>query len=112
MKRIEAIIQPAKMDLIIDRLEEIGITGLNITEIQGYGTQKGHEEMYRGVTYRIRLRSKLKIEVVVEDSIAENVINTIMENARTGNVGDGKIFVSPVENVYRIRTGEDGQEAL
>lgn len=112
MKRVEAIIQPAKMDLIIDRLEDIGVTGLNITEVQGYGTQKGHEEMYRGVTYRIRLRSKLKIEVIVEDSITENVVNTIMENARTGNVGDGKIFVSPVENVYRIRTGEDGQEAL
>lgn len=112
MKRIEAIIQPAKLDLIIDRLEDIGITGLNITEVKGYGAQKGHEEMYRGVTYRIRLRSKLKIEVVVEDSIAEKVINTIMENARTGNVGDGKIFISPVENVYRIRTGEKGEEAL
>jgi len=112
MKKIEAIIQPAKLDLIIDRLEDIGITGLNITEVQGYGAQKGHEEMYRGVTYRIRLRSKLKIEVIVEESIVENVINTIMENARTGNVGDGKIFISPVENVYRIRTGEKGKEAL
>ncbi len=112
MKRIEAIIQPAKIDLIIDRLEDIGITGLNITEVQGYGAQKGHEEMYRGVTYRIRLRTKLKIEVIVEDSIAENVIKTIMENARTGNVGDGKIFISPVDDVYRIRTGENGEEAL
>lgn len=112
MKRIEAIIQPSKLDLIIDRLENIGITGMNITEVQGYGTQKGHEEMYRGVTYRIRLRSKVKVEIVVEDSIAENVINTIMENARTGNVGDGKIFISPVEDVYRIRTGENGETAL
>ncbi|MFP4661875.1 MAG: P-II family nitrogen regulator [Halanaerobiales bacterium] len=112
MQRIEAIIQPTKLDLIIDRLEEIGITGLNITEVKGYGAQKGHEEMYRGVTYRIRLRNKLKIEVVIEDSLTDKVISTIMENARTGNVGDGKIFISPVDDVYRIRTGENGSEAL
>ncbi|MFW6022260.1 MAG: P-II family nitrogen regulator [Halanaerobiaceae bacterium] len=112
MKKIEAIIQPSKLDALIDSLEEIGITGMNITEVKGYGSQKGHEQMYRGVAYRIRLRQKLKVEVIVEDDMAEKIVKTIMETVRTGNVGDGKIFVSPIENTYRIRTGENGKTAL
>ncbi|MFW5986375.1 MAG: P-II family nitrogen regulator [Halanaerobiales bacterium] len=112
MKKIEAIIRPAKLDILIDRLEEIGITGMNICEVRGYGTQKGHEEMYRGVTYRIRLREKLRIELVLEDDLLDKAVETIIETARTGNVGDGKIFVIPVENVHRIRTGEKGDDAI
>jgi nitrogen regulatory protein PII len=112
MKKIEAIIRPTKLDLIIDRLEEIGITGMNITEVKGYGAQRGHEETYRGVTYRIRLRDKLRIEIVVQDDLVKRVINTVMESARTGDVGDGKIFISPVDDVYRIRTSENGPKAL
>ncbi len=112
MKKVEAIIRPTKLDILIDRLEGIGISGLNIFEVRGYGTQKGHEEMYRGVTYHIRLRDKLRIELVVDDEKMDQVIDTILETTRTGNVGDGKIFIIPVEDTIRIRTGERGKEAL
>ena len=112
MKKIEAIIRPKKLDILIDRLEDIGLTGMNIFEVRGYGKQKGHEEMYRGVTYRIRLRDKLRLELVVEDELVDQTVNTILETARTGNVGDGKIFITPIENAYRIRTGENGDNAL
>lgn len=112
MKKIEAIIRPTKLDILIDRLEDIGITGMNIFEVRGYGTQKGHEEMYRGVTYRIRLREKLRLELVVDDNLVDKAVDTIIETARTGNVGDGKIFVIPVENAHRIRTGEKGKNAI
>ena len=112
MKKIEAIVRSEKLDILIDRLEEAGITGLNITKVQGYGTQKGHTETYRGVTYRIKLRKKIKLETVVPDEIKEDVVSTIIETAKTGEVGDGKIFVSNIENAVRIRTGEEGSEAL
>jgi nitrogen regulatory protein P-II 1 len=112
MKRIEAIIRPNKTDNLIDRLEAIGISGLNITEIKGYGSQKGHSETYRGVTYRIRLRKKIKVEIIVEYTKVDQIIEAIKEAVQTGEVGDGKIFISEVENAIRIRTGEEGTAAL
>ncbi|MFW5998771.1 MAG: P-II family nitrogen regulator [Bacillota bacterium] len=112
MKKIEAIVRPEKLDILIDRLEEAGITGMNIVEIKGYGSQKGHTEMYRGVTYRIKLRKKLRIEIVVTEDLTEKIINTIVETAQTGKVGDGKIFVSDINDAVRIRTGERGNNAL
>ncbi|PTX17487.1 nitrogen regulatory protein P-II family [Halanaerobium congolense] len=112
MKRIEAIIRPDKTDRLIDRLEEIGINGLNITEIKGYGSQKGHSETYRGVTYRIRLRKKIKVEIIVEYTEVDKIVEAIKEAVQTGEVGDGKIFISDIENAVRIRTGEEGVAAL
>ncbi len=112
MKKIEAIIRPDKADKLIDRLEAIGISGLNITEIKGYGSQKGHSETYRGVTYRIRLRKKIRVEIVVEYTDVDKIVEAIKEAVQTGEVGDGKIFISDVENVIRIRTGEEGAVAL
>lgn len=112
MKKIEAIIRPEKTDNLIDRLESIGISGLNITEIKGYGSQKGHSETYRGVTYRIKLLKKIKVEIVVEYTNLDKTVEAIKEAAQTGEVGDGKIFISDVENVIRIRTGEEGTQAL
>ncbi len=112
MKRIEAIIRGEKTDKLIDRLEAIGISGLNITEIKGYGAQKGHSETYRGVTYRIRLRKKIKVEIIVEYTDVDKIVEAIKEAVQTGEVGDGKIFISDIENVIRIRTGEEGAEAL
>lgn len=112
MKRIEAIIRPDKTDRLIDRLEEIGVNGLNITEIKGYGSQKGHSETYRGVTYRIRLRKKIKVEIIVEYTEVDKIVEAIKEAVQTGEVGDGKIFISDIENAVRIRTGEEGAAAL
>ncbi|MFW6256754.1 MAG: P-II family nitrogen regulator [Bacillota bacterium] len=112
MKKIEAIVRPEKLDILIDRLENAGVTGLNVINVKGYGSQKGHTEVYRGVTYNIKLREKIRIETVIPDDLASQVVDTITETAKTGEVGDGKIFVSNVENAVRIRTGETGQEAL
>ncbi|RAK09347.1 nitrogen regulatory protein P-II family [Halanaerobium saccharolyticum] len=112
MKKIEAIIRPNKADNLIDKLESIGISGLNITEIKGYGSQKGHSETYRGVTYRIRLRKKIKVEIIVEYTEVDKIVEAIKEAVQTGEVGDGKIFISDVENAVRIRTGEEGTAAL
>ena len=112
MKKIEAIVRPEKLDILIDRLEETGITGMNVVQIKGYGSQKGHTEVYRGVTYRIKLREKIRIETVVNDDMAEKVVNTIIDTAKTGEVGDGKIFISDIEDAIRIRTGERGETAL
>ena len=112
MKKIEAIVRPEKLDILIDRLEDAGITGLNVVNIKGYGTQRGHTEIYRGVTYRIKLREKIRIETVVAEEIADDIVNTIVETAKTGEVGDGKIFISNVDDVVRIRTGERGEKAL
>ncbi|AZO94095.1 P-II family nitrogen regulator [Iocasia frigidifontis] len=112
MKKIEAIIRPAKLDILIDRLEDIGISGMNIFEVRGYGSQKGHEEMYRGVTYRIRLREKIRVELVINDDLVDKVVKTIVETAKTGSVGDGKIFITAIEDAVRIRTGEKGEKAL
>ena len=112
MKKIEAIVRPEKLDVLIDRLEEVGITGLNISEVRGYGTQKGHSEMYRGVTYRIRLRQKIKVEVIVEYNEVDKIVEAIKKAVSTGEIGDGKIFISDVANAIRIRTGEEGVKAL
>ena len=112
MKKIEAIIKPFKLDDVKDALVEIGIGGMTVTEVRGFGQQKGHTEIYRGTEYVIDFLPKVKIEVVVKDEDVEKVIETIMKTAQTGRVGDGKIFVIPVEEVIRIRTGERGEQAI
>jgi nitrogen regulatory protein P-II 1 len=112
MKKIEAIIRPFKLDEVKEALIEEGIRGLTISEVRGYGRQKGHTETYRGSEYRIEFIPKIKIEVVVEDSKAEKVVDAILRTAKTGQVGDGKIFIYDVKEVIRIRTEESGQEAL
>ncbi|MCC6063353.1 MAG: nitrogen regulator P-II GlnB [Thermocrinis sp.] len=112
MKKIEAIIKPFKLDEVKDALVEIGIGGMTVTEVRGFGQQKGHTEIYRGTEYVIDFLPKVKIEVVVRDEDVEKVIETIMKAAQTGRVGDGKIFVIPVEEVIRIRTGERGEQAI
>ncbi len=112
MKKVEAIIRPFRIDDVREALAEIGIKGMTLTEVKGYGRQKGHTELYRGSEYQIDFLPKIKIEVIVSDSVAEKVIDTIMKAARTGQVGDGKIFVYPVDDVVRVRTGESGEDAL
>ncbi len=112
MKKIEAIIRPFKLDDVKEALLEEGIRGLTISEVRGYGRQKGHTETYRGSEYRIEFVPKMKIEVVVEDSKVEKVVDAISKTAKTGQVGDGKIFISKVEDVIRIRTDESGKHAL
>jgi nitrogen regulatory protein PII len=112
MKKIEAIIRPFKLDEVKEALMEEGIRGLTISEVRGYGRQKGHTETYRGSEYRIEFIPKIKIEVVVEDSKTEKVVDAILRTAKTGQVGDGKIFIYDVKDVIRIRTEESGQEAL
>jgi nitrogen regulatory protein P-II 1 len=112
MKKVEAIIKPFKLDEVKDALVEIGVGGMTVTEVRGFGQQKGHTEIYRGTEYVIDFLPKVKIEVVVKDEDVEKVIETIMKAAQTGRVGDGKIFVIPVEEVVRIRTGERGEQAI
>ncbi len=112
MKKIEAIIRPFKLDEVKEALVEEGIRGLTITEVRGYGRQKGHTETYRGSEYRIEFIPKIKIEVVVEKEKVEKVIDAILRTAKTGQVGDGKIFIYDVQDVIRIRTEESGKEAL
>ncbi len=112
MKKIEAIIKPFKLDEVKDALNDIGIVGLTISEVRGFGRQKGHKELFRGSEYVVDLLPKVKIEVVVREDIAGKVVETIMATARTGNIGDGKIFVSDLQEVYRIRTGEEGHNAI
>jgi nitrogen regulatory protein P-II 1 len=112
MKKVEAIIKPFKLDEVKDALVEIGIGGMTVTEVRGFGQQKGHTEIYRGTEYVIDFLPKVKIEIVVKDEDVEKVIETIMKTAQTGRVGDGKIFVIPVEEVVRIRTGERGEQAI
>ncbi len=112
MKKIDAIIRPLLLENVKEALFNEGITGLTISEIRGYGRQKGHTEIYRGSEYQLDFVPKLKIEVVVDDKIFEKVIDIIIGKAKTGKIGDGKIFVSEVEDVIRIRTGESGPEAL
>jgi nitrogen regulatory protein PII len=112
MKKIEAIIRPFKLDEVKEALIEEGIKGLTITEVRGYGRQKGHKETYRGSEYRIEFVPKIKIEVVVENERLEKVIDAILRMAKTGQVGDGKIFVYDVQDVIRIRTEESGRDAL
>ncbi|MBI1933795.1 MAG: P-II family nitrogen regulator [Ignavibacteriales bacterium] len=112
MKKVEAIIRSHLLENVKDDLFELGIGGLTISEIRGYGRQKGHKEIYRGNEYQIEFVPKLKLEIVVDDNIFEKVIDVIIEKAKTGKIGDGKIFISEVEDVIRIRTGESGPEAL
>ena len=112
MKKIEAIIRPFKLDDVKEALLEEGVRGLTISEVRGYGRQKGHTETYRGSEYRIEFVPKIKIEVVVEDSKVEKVVDAISKTAKTGQVGDGKIFISEIEDVIRIRTDESGKHAL
>ncbi len=112
MKKIEAIIRPFKVDDVREALAEIGIKGMTIIEVKGYGRQKGHTELYRGSEYQIDFLPKVKIEIVVKDSIAEKVVTTILNAAKTGQVGDGKIFVSTIDEVIRVRTEESGEAAL
>jgi nitrogen regulatory protein P-II 1 len=112
MKKIEAIIRPFKVDDIREALSEIGVKGMTLTEVKGYGRQKGHTEVYRGSEYTIAFLPKTKIEIVVKDDMLERVIAAILKAAKTGQVGDGKIFISPVEDVIRIRTEESGEEAV
>ena len=112
MKKIEAIIKPFKLDEVKEALQEAGIQGLTVTEVKGFGRQKGHTELYRGAEYVVDFLPKVKLEVIVEDSLAERVVEAIAAAAQTGRIGDGKIFVSPVEDAIRIRTGESGNDAI
>lgn len=112
MKLISAIIKPFKLDDVREALSEIGVQGITVTEVKGFGRQKGHTELYRGAEYVVDFLPKVKLEVAVDDSIVEQVIESVRNAANTGKIGDGKIFVYPVEQVIRIRTGESGSEAL
>jgi nitrogen regulatory protein PII len=112
MKKIEAVIKPFKLDDVKDALNAIGIAGMTVTEVKGFGRQKGHVELYRGAEYDIAFIPKVKLEIVVADNVAEKVISTIMEKAKTGKIGDGKIFISKIDDVIRIRTGEKGDTAI
>jgi nitrogen regulatory protein P-II 1 len=112
MKKVEAIIKPFKLDEVKDALSKIGIYGMTVTEVKGFGRQKGHVEVYRGTEYEVNFIPKVKIEVVVPDAIIDKVIATIIEKAKTGNIGDGKIFICSLEDVIRIRTGERGESAI
>jgi nitrogen regulatory protein P-II 1 len=112
MKRITAIIKPFKLDEVREALAEVGVTGLTVTEVKGFGRQKGHTELYRGAEYVVDFLPKVKVEVVVPDSALDGALDAIVRAARTGRIGDGKIFVTAVEQVIRIRTGETGNEAI
>ena len=112
MKKIEAIIKPFKLDEVKEALNAIGIHGMTITEVKGFGRQKGHVEVYRGTEYEVNFIPKIKIEVVIPDSMKDQVISTIVEKAKTGNIGDGKLFLSSLEDVIRIRTGDRGESAI
>jgi len=112
LKKIEAVIKPFKLDEVREALSEIGVAGLTVTEVKGFGRQKGHTELYRGAEYVVDFLPKVKIELIITDSMLESAIETIVKAAHTGKIGDGKIFVSPVEQVIRIRTGESGESAI
>ncbi len=112
MKKIEAILKPFKLDEVREALSEIGVTGLTVTEVKGFGRQKGHTELYRGAEYVVDFLPKIKVEVVLGDELVDRAIETIVRAARTGKIGDGKIFVTSVEQVVRIRTGESGDQAV
>ena len=112
MKKIEAVIKPFKLDEVKDELNNIGVMGLTVSEVKGYGRQKGHTELYRGAEYAVDFLPKIKIELIVNDDIVDSVIDVIKKKAHTGRIGDGKIFVSSVEEIVRIRTGETGKKAI
>ncbi len=112
MKKIEAVVKPFKLDEVREALSDIGVTGLTVTEVKGFGRQKGHTELYRGAEYVVDFLPKVKVEVVVADKLADRAIEAIVKSARTGKIGDGKIFVTTVEQVIRIRTGETDEAAV
>lgn len=112
MKKIEAIIKPFKMDDVREALSDIGITGMTVSEVKGFGRQKGHTELYRGAEYMVDFLPKVKLEIVITDADVDRCVNAIVETAQTGKIGDGKIFVTNVERVIRIRTGEEDEEAI
>jgi nitrogen regulatory protein P-II 1 len=112
MKKIEAVVKPFKLDEVREALSEIGVTGLTVTEVKGFGRQKGHTELYRGAEYVVDFLPKVKVEVIVGDALVDRAIEAIVKAARTGKIGDGKIFVTSVEQVVRIRTGESGEAAV
>ena len=112
MKKVTAIIKPFKLDDVRETLSELGVNGMTVTEVKGFGRQKGHTELYRGAEYMVDFLPKMKIEIVVAEDILERVVDGILETAQTGKIGDGKIFVEPIERVIRIRTGEENDEAI
>ena len=112
MKKVEAIIKPFKLDEVKDQLNEIGVKGITVSEVKGFGRQKGHTELYRGAEYIVDFLPKIKMEVVISDALVDSVIDTIMKAAQTGRIGDGKIFVTNLEDTIRIRTGERGEDAI
>jgi nitrogen regulatory protein P-II 1 len=112
MKKVEAIIKPFKLDEVREALSEMGVTGLTVTEVKGFGRQKGHTELYRGAEYVVDFVPKVKVEVVVADSLVERAIEAVVKAGRTGKIGDGKIFITNVEQAVRIRTGESGEAAV
>ncbi len=112
MKKIEAIIKPFKLDDVREALSDLGITGMTVTEVQGFGRQKGHTELYRGAEYMVDFLPKVKMEIVVPDDLLDPCLDAIIETAQTGKIGDGKIFVYEVERVVRIRTGEENEDAI
>jgi nitrogen regulatory protein P-II 1 len=112
MKKIEAIIKPFKLDDVKEALNKIGIHGITVTEVKGFGRQKGHTELYRGAEYRVDFVPKTKLEIIASDEHVANIVEVIEKSAKTGNIGDGKIFISPIEETIRIRTGEKGETAI
>ncbi len=112
MKKVEAIIKPFKLDEVKEALNEVGIQGITVSEVKGFGRQKGHTELYRGAEYVVDFIPKIKMEIIVNDEIVSKVVETIQQAAKTGRIGDGKIFVTSVEDVIRIRTGERGEDAI
>lgn len=112
MKKLEVIIKPFKLDEVKEALHEVGIQGITITEAKGFGRQKGHTELYRGAEYVVDFLPKVKIDIVLEDSLVDQAVDAILSSASTGRIGDGKIFISPIEEVIRIRTGERGSDAI
>ena len=112
MKKIEAIIKPFKLDEVKDALNQVGVLGLTVSEVKGYGRQKGHTELYRGAEYAVDFLPKIKIELIIEDNMLDEVLEAIKSKAQTGRIGDGKIFISNIDEIIRIRTGETGNEAI
>jgi len=112
MKKIEAIIKPFKLDEVKEALNELGIKGITVSEVKGFGRQKGHTELYRGTEYVVDFLPKIKMEIVVKEEMVARVVETVVETAKTGKIGDGKVFVTPVDEVVRIRTGERGEDAI
>lgn len=112
MKKIEAIVKPFKMDDVREALSEVGVSGMTVTEVKGFGRQKGHSELYRGAEYQVDFLPKVKLEIVVSEDMLERAVEVILNTAQTGKIGDGKIFVTNVERVIRIRTGEENEDAV